>query len=442
MSRPALPILESTDRPALRPQPSKLFVEVTTRCNLRCAMCPREAPGGRIRDGDMTRETFARLAPAFSKLDALILNGIGEPLLHPLLEQFVQEAKQSMPASGWVGFQTNGQLLGPKRARSLAAAGVDRICISADAVSPELFSSLRKGGRQEAIEVAVSSLHDAARERGRPIAVGLEFVAMRSNLHQLPDLLRWGARNGIGFVIVTHMLPYDDRMAAAAAFDANTDRALELYRTWRERAAAEGLDLTRYFDVFMRFQPSPDEQRIIDYFKSMVADANAQGISLNSERLLRSDETTLERVTQAFSEAEEIARGAGIELRLPATVPTRDRRCEFVEGGGSFVSWDGDVHPCYFLWHRYKCYIAGLAKHVKPLSFGNLAAEDVVALWNGAEARAFRKGVVQYDFPFCYDCSLALCDYVQDEEFTHDCHVGTVPCGACLWCTGLFHCLQ
>ena len=36
-----------------------------------------------------------------------------------------------MPASGWIGFQTNGQLLGAKRAQSLAAAGVDRIAISA-----------------------------------------------------------------------------------------------------------------------------------------------------------------------------------------------------------------------------------------------------------------------------------------------------------------------
>ena len=100
------------------------------------------------------------------------------------------------------------------------------------------------------------------------------------------------------------------------------------------------------------------------------------------------------------------------------------------------------MHPCYFLWHRYKCYVGGLAKHVKPLSFGNLAQHDVLALWNASAAREFRQGVVKYDFPFCYDCSVALCDYVQGEEFTHDCHVGTVPCGACLWCTGLFQCLQ
>jgi putative metalloenzyme radical SAM/SPASM domain maturase len=437
-----LPIVHDAERRALLSHPSKLFVEVTTRCNLRCSMCPREAPGGAIRDGDMTAETFARLLPAFSRLEALVLNGIGEPLLHPRLEAFVEEAKRAMPASGWVGFQTNGQLLGPQRARSLAQAGVDRICISADAVSPELFSTLRRGGQQEKVATATASLHAAARERGRPISVGLEFVAMRSNLRQLPELVRWGARNGIGFVIVTHMLPYDSRMAASAAFDTNTDRARELYRAWKERAAADGVDLSRYFDVFMRFRPTPEEQRVIDYVGRMTADAAAQGVSLNGERLLRGDDAVLRQVEETFAEARELARDAGMELRLPTTVPTRARRCEFVEGGGSFVSWDGDVHPCYFLWHRYKCYIAGLAKHVRPLSFGNLSEEDVVALWNRPAPRAFREGVVRYDFPYCYDCSVALCDYVQGEEFTHDCHVGTVPCGSCLWCTGLFQCLQ
>ncbi len=110
-----------------RPYPSKLFVEVTTRCNLRCAMCVKQAPGQGLVEGDMTAETFARLGPAFPHLEALVLNGIGEPTLHRGLEGFIAAAKLAMPASGWVGFQTNGQLLGRRRADSLVAAGVDRI---------------------------------------------------------------------------------------------------------------------------------------------------------------------------------------------------------------------------------------------------------------------------------------------------------------------------
>ena len=441
MSHPSLPVVEGSSA-GLLPRPSKLFVEVTTRCNLHCAMCVKEAQGQRIREGDMTPETYQRLVPAFPHLQALVLNGIGEPLLNRNLERFVELAKRDMPASGWVGFQTNGQLLGPKRAQSLASAGVDRICISADAVSPDVFSSLRRGGRHAAIEGAAAALHAAAAARGRPIALGIEFVAMRENLDQLAELVRWSARTGVAFIIVTHMLPYGAEMTRSVAFDAATDRAVGLFGEWKARAAAEGVDLGRYFDVFLKFRPSPEEQRVIEYVREMVADASAQGITLHLARLLGYDPALSRRVASAFAEAAEIAASAGIELRLPASTPTQQRRCEFVESGGAFVSWDGGVHPCYFLWHRYSCHIAGIVKNVQPRSFGALAQRDILAIWNDEAARGFREAVLKYDFPFCYDCNHALCDYVQDEEFTQDCHLNTVPCAACLWCTGVFQCLQ
>lgn len=443
MSIPArLPVVDAAAHRARRPQPSRLYVEVTTRCNLRCAMCVKESSGQAIPEGHMSRATFSRLAPAFPGLEALVLNGIGEPLLHPRLEEFIEAGRRAMPDAGWIGFQTNGQLLGPRRAQSLAAAGVDRICISADAVSPELFSELRKGGRQDAIELAAASLHDAARARGRPIALGIEFVAMQDNLDQLPDLVRWAARKHFGFLIVTHMLPYAEETRSAAAFDTTTDRALALFETWRARAAADGVDLGRYFDVFMKFRPTAADQRVVSYVKEMVADAAAQGVTLPVDRLLRSDGMLRRRVEEAFAEAAEIARVEGLDLKLPAAVPSRARRCEFVEGGGAFVSWDGGVHPCYFLWHGYSAHAGGVVKHVQPRSLGNVLERDLLDVWNEAGARRFRDEVLRYEFPFCYDCSLAMCDYVKAGDASEDCHLGTVPCSACLWCTGVFQCLQ
>lgn len=63
--------------------------------------------------------TFMALAPTFPHLESLVLNGIGEPLLHALLEEFIKIAKSSMPRGSWVGFQTNGALLTQERAKSL-----------------------------------------------------------------------------------------------------------------------------------------------------------------------------------------------------------------------------------------------------------------------------------------------------------------------------------
>jgi putative metalloenzyme radical SAM/SPASM domain maturase len=427
--------------PAFLPHPSKLFVEVTSRCNLRCAMCPKQAPGGRDHDGDMDGATFERLAPAFPRLETLVLNGIGESLLHSGLERFVAAARRDMPSASWIGFQTNGQLVNPARARSLVRAGVDRVCVSADAVAPEVFQRLRAGGRQDAVETALTDLHAAARAEGRPLALGVEFVAMRDNVGQLPDLVRWASRLNVSFVIVTHMLAYSEEMAGAAAFETSTDSARELFRDWKARAAAEGVDIDRYHQVFMRFRRSPEDERVVEWVSRMVEDAWSRGLTLHLRRLFESDEPLQPRVHAAFAEAAEAARTLGVDLRLPASVPTRDRRCDFVEGGSAFVSWDGDVHPCYFLWHRYHCYVGGEVKRVSPHSFGNLRAGDILQIWNGEPWRAFRGEVVHYEYPFCHDCNAALCSDVRG-EVVEDCRMGTVPCAACMWCTGVFQCLQ
>jgi hypothetical protein len=86
--------------------------------------------------------------------------------------------------------------------------------------------------------------------------------------------------------------------------------------------------------------------------------------------------------------------------------------------------------------------VGGVAKQVKPWVLGNVRDRDIPAIWNDAASRSFRERVLGYQFPFCFDCGFALCDYVGEEEFEQDCYLGQVPCGACLWCTGLFHCLQ
>ena len=295
----------------LRTHPSKLFVEVTTRCNLHCAMCVKYAPGQGLVEGDMTEETFERLSPAFPHLESLVLNGIGEPLLHRGLEGFIARAKASMPAGAWVGFQTNGQLIGPRRAEALVAAGVDRIAISADAVSPERLRSIHGGARLAPIEAAAGRLHDSAAAHGRRLSLGLEFVAMRDNLDQLPLLVRWATRHRFEFIIVSHLLAYDPTMAEHAAFSPVSDRALAVYRTWRSRAESEGIDLLRYLESRHRFAPPEEDERAIRLVSEMVADARARGISLRIDDLLRFDEPRLEATEAAFAEAASLAARAG-----------------------------------------------------------------------------------------------------------------------------------
>ena len=79
----------------LREYPSKLFVETTTFCNLRCPMCVKQAADSNIIDADMSDAIFSALEPVFPRLEALLLNGIGEALMHPQLLEFIHRARRA-----------------------------------------------------------------------------------------------------------------------------------------------------------------------------------------------------------------------------------------------------------------------------------------------------------------------------------------------------------
>jgi putative metalloenzyme radical SAM/SPASM domain maturase len=433
----------SPSEAALKDFPTKLFVETTTRCNLNCFMCVKQNRGSEVSEGDFSPELFGRLETAFPRLEALILNGIGEPLLNPHLESFIRRAKKLMKPSGWIGFQSNGHLMTHLRAVPLIDAGLDKVCISVDAIDPEQFTKLREGGEVDAVDMALSALNNAKTLCNRPeVKIGIEFVAMRSNIGELPATLDWAASRGASFAIVTHVLPYDELHAHEALFCNVTDQALALYNFWRRKAINSGIDIQRYYKVRWKYARTENEQAIVDMVEAMKAAAEQQGIMLDIKKLLQLEHQRLDEITDIFAAAEDVAGKTGLELRLPEVALKEQRKCSFVEEGSAFVSWNGDISPCYFLWHRYECFASGWNQTVKPKVFGNLAEQDMMHIWNNPEFSSFRKDVLAYDYPSCAGCGLAPCDYVQTDDFQQDCHIRNVPCGSCLWCTGVFQCLR
>ncbi len=423
--------------------PSKLFVEVTSRCNITCPMCVKQSPYCGIADGDMKMSTFKALRPVFPDIKSLILNGIGEPLLHPLLDQFVSEARDRMPREGRIGFQTNGQLLTDKQMHSLVTAGLDRISFSLDAVTPDLFEQVRIGADLHSLEEAldISSRHKNTNSN-RPLEIGIEYVLQKDNMNDLPTSLRWAASRGVDFALVTHLLAYDESMNDQAVFDRTTDMALAHYRTWRGKADAEGLNLEEYYDILWKYHKTEDEQRLVNIVDRMVQDAIDKDIFFNLKNLLERHDDDHDKLISVMREAEKVAADTGLRLTLPAHSPRYERRCDFIEEGGAFISWDGHVHPCYFLWHTYSCFVTEWQKYVTARDFGTIDEELLSSIWNKPEYSDFRTTAATYDYPFCTNCTLAPCDYIDSETFEQDCFTNTIPCGDCQWCLGLFQCLQ
>ena len=426
----------------LRESPSKIYIEVTTRCNLNCSMCVKQAEGCGIRDGDFDLNLSRSILSVLPDVNTVILSGIGEPLLYNSLSPLIEICKNNMQVGSRIGFQSNGMLIEKSRVRELLNSGLNLVCISVDAVSEDIFQQMRRGGNVAGAENAISIFREEALALQKELSLGVEFVITQKNYRELIYVLKDAISRGIDFAIISHLIPYDISLTTLSLYGKDTDRAIDLYERTRESYLKKGIDISRYFNIRWKLYHSEEEDKIRKAVEDMLLQAKEEKIFLNLQSILNRNEKQAEELKAIFSQAEALCKSSGVELILPGVYPRGDKRCEFIESGSVFISWYGDVHPCHFLWHKFVSYISGWKKYVNPISFGNLKENSLKEIWNKPEYINFRKDVASYEYPVCSNCSLAPCDYIYSEIFEQDCYTNTIPCCDCQWCLGLFNCLR
>lgn len=131
-----------------------LRISVTDRCNFRCTYCmPKEIFNREYkfleRGALLSFEEIARLSGIFTSLGArkIRLTG-GEPLLRAGLEKLVAMLSNT-PGVSDLTLTTNGILL-PRKAQALAEAGLDRVTVSLDSLSDEVFGAMNDVGAKVA----------------------------------------------------------------------------------------------------------------------------------------------------------------------------------------------------------------------------------------------------------------------------------------------------
>ena len=140
----------------------------------------------------MSIETFQSLLASLDNLPDLqrvIFSGFGELLTHPHILDFIESIRKHELA---VTIATNGLLINPEIASELVKLGVDRVMISIDGGIPETFADIR-GALLTQIVGNIRTLNEAKQKlRSLFPSIGIEFVALRSNVAELEQVSRLG----------------------------------------------------------------------------------------------------------------------------------------------------------------------------------------------------------------------------------------------------------
>lgn len=188
--------------------PVSISFEPTTSCNLRCPECPsglREfsRPTGML-EKDFFRQTIDDI---HKQLLYLIFYFQGEPYLN---RDFLEMVKYASAKGLYTATSTNAHYLTDDVARKTVESGLDRLIISIDGTTQDVYQQYRVGGKLEkVIEGAKNIVKWKKKLKSKTPFVFFQFLVVKPNEHQVDEIKKLGREIGVDEVRFKTAQVYD-----------------------------------------------------------------------------------------------------------------------------------------------------------------------------------------------------------------------------------------
>ena len=188
--------------------PLSIALEPTTSCNLRCPECPSglrafTRPTGMLQK-DFFRDTIDQL---HKEVFYLIFYFQGEPYLNPDFLNMVQYASQK---GMYTATSTNAHYLTDDNARKTVESGLDRLIISIDGTTQEVYEQYRVGGKLDKVLEGARNIVKWKKElKSKTPFVFFQFLVVKPNEHQLEEVKHLAKEVGVDEVRYKTAQVYD-----------------------------------------------------------------------------------------------------------------------------------------------------------------------------------------------------------------------------------------
>ena len=175
--------------------PISISIEPTTSCNLRCPECPSglrafTRPTGMLKK-DFFSETIDQL---YKQLYYLVFYFQGEPYLNP---QFLDMVKYASSKKIYTATSTNAHYLNDANAKKTIESGLDRLIISIDGTTQDVYQQYRVGGQLDKVLEGAKNMVKWKRElKSKKPFIIFQFLVVKHNEHQIEDVKKLAAEIG------------------------------------------------------------------------------------------------------------------------------------------------------------------------------------------------------------------------------------------------------
>jgi len=195
-------------RPIHRGMPMAISFEPTTACNLRCPECPSGLRSFTRETGNLKSDFFRKTINQVSKqLMSLTFYFQGEPYINP---SFLEMVRYAHDQDIYTVTSTNGHFLDDDNCRKTIESGLDRIIISIDGTTQEVYEQYRKEGNLEQVLEGAKNLIRWKKEmKSHAPYVIFQFLVVAPNEHQIQDVHELAKSIGVDEVKLKTAQLYD-----------------------------------------------------------------------------------------------------------------------------------------------------------------------------------------------------------------------------------------
>lgn len=196
------------NRPIQWGYPVSISFEPTTSCNLRCPECPSGLREFTRPTGMLQKSFFEQTIDEIHKeLLYLIFYFQGEPYLNPDFLKMVRYAHQKKI---YTATSTNAHYLTDAKAKETVESGLDRLIISIDGTTQEVYQQYRVGGQlNKVLEGARNIVKWKQELKSKTPFVVFQFLVVQPNEHQLEEVKQLAKEVGVDDVWFKTAQVYD-----------------------------------------------------------------------------------------------------------------------------------------------------------------------------------------------------------------------------------------
>jgi radical SAM protein with 4Fe4S-binding SPASM domain len=176
--------------------PVSISFEPTTSCNLRCPECPSGLRAFTRPIGMLNKDFFGKTIDELHKeLLYLIFYFQGEPYLNP---DFLDMVGYASKKKIYTATSTNAHYLNEANAKRTIESGLDRLIISIDGTTQDVYEQYRVGGKlDKVIEGTKNIVHWRKELKSKKPFIIFQFLVVKPNEHQIEDVKKLATELGV-----------------------------------------------------------------------------------------------------------------------------------------------------------------------------------------------------------------------------------------------------